>query len=156
MGSVKRCLRTNIGRAALDVQQIVTILTEVEAVINSRPMTYVYFEPNEPSVLTPAHFLCGTRLKTLPHQRGGVVTSTRTELVRRWLQPPAFDEYVLKPMGEEYLYKVRSAPARKPRNSSSLNVWDIVIAHDDHVPRTFWKKAEFEVLYRSRRECVCL
>ena len=43
-----------------------TILTEVEAVLNSRPLTYPYIDINDASPLTPSHFLCGHRLLTLP------------------------------------------------------------------------------------------
>ena len=43
-----------------------TILIEVEAVLNSRPLTYPYVDINDASPLTPSHFLCGHRLLTLP------------------------------------------------------------------------------------------
>lgn len=139
VGSVKSCLKRNIGKAALDVDQITTVLTEVEAVINSRPMTYVYSEPNEPNVLTPAHFLCGRRLTTLPHHKRGDVTSTRTELVGRWSHRQRLMNMFWNRWAKEYLYNLRSAHARRPQSSSGLNVGDVVIVHDDHVPRLFWR-----------------
>ena len=40
--SVKRCLRKIIGRSSLNVDELNTLLTEVESVINSRPITYLY------------------------------------------------------------------------------------------------------------------
>ena len=43
-----------------------TILIEVKAVLNSRPLTYPYVDINNASPLTPSHFLCGHRLLTLP------------------------------------------------------------------------------------------
>ncbi len=38
-----------------------TLLTEVEATLNSRPLTFVHNELDEPQPLTPAHFLVGER-----------------------------------------------------------------------------------------------
>ena len=35
--------------------------SEVEAVVNSRPLTYIYEDEVE-EVLTPSHFYCGRRL----------------------------------------------------------------------------------------------
>ena len=54
-----------------------TILIEVEAVFNSRPLTYRYVDINDASPLTPSHFLCGHRLLTLPDTRVSVKESVR-------------------------------------------------------------------------------
>ena len=49
-----------------------TILIEVEAVLNSRPLTYPYVDINDASPLSPSHFLCGYRPLTLPDTRVSV------------------------------------------------------------------------------------
>ena len=41
---VKRSLQKGIRRKCLTLDQLVTILTEVEAIINTCPLTYVYDE----------------------------------------------------------------------------------------------------------------
>ena len=67
VGSVKRCLKKSFGRSLLSFPDIVTMVTEVEAVLNSRPLTYLYPDIEDNPPLTPAHFLCGYRLTTLPN-----------------------------------------------------------------------------------------
>ena len=54
---VKRSLQKRIGRKRLTLDQLVTILTEVEAIINTHPLRYVYDEFDSGFTLTPAHFL---------------------------------------------------------------------------------------------------
>ena len=54
---VKRSLQKGIGCKRLTLDQLVTILTEVEAIINTRPLMYVYDEFDSGFTLTPAHFL---------------------------------------------------------------------------------------------------
>jgi len=69
VGLVKRCLKKTIGKAYLNMTELNTILIELEAVLNSRPLTYPYVDINDASPLTPSHFLCGHRLLTLPDTR---------------------------------------------------------------------------------------
>jgi len=59
--SVKSCLRKTIGRASLTHDELMTALTEVEVVVNSRPLSYVSTEDTE-EPLTPSHLLIGRRV----------------------------------------------------------------------------------------------
>ena len=63
--SMKACLKKVIGKMKLSYDELSTVLTEVEATLNSRPLTYVSLEDlDEP--LIPSHLLVGHRLKNLP------------------------------------------------------------------------------------------
>ena len=44
VGTVKRCLKKIIGKAKLNHDELNTVLIEVESVLNSRPITYLYEE----------------------------------------------------------------------------------------------------------------
>ena len=61
----KRCLKKILGRASLTLGEFTTLLTEVEGVINSRPISYVSSDDTE-EPLTPARLLCGWTLLSLP------------------------------------------------------------------------------------------
>ena len=54
---IKRCLRKAVGRKHFSLEQLITLLAEIEVVLNSRPLTYVYKDFDSGFVLTPAHFL---------------------------------------------------------------------------------------------------
>lgn len=56
--STKRCLKKIVGRAKLSYDELLTAITEVEMIINSRPLTYLSSDDVE-EPLTPAHFLTG-------------------------------------------------------------------------------------------------
>lgn len=63
--STKRCLRKVVGRARLHHDELLTVLVEIEGVINSRPLTYLFSDDlTEP--LTPSHFLCGSEFTWWP------------------------------------------------------------------------------------------
>ena len=63
--SVKRCLRKTIGQAKLTHDELLTALTEVEMIVNSRPLSYLSTEDIE-EPLTPSHLLIGRRVFNLP------------------------------------------------------------------------------------------
>ena len=57
VGLVKHSLRKSIGKICLNTFQLETILTKVEAVIDSRPLLYVGADLNSGFALTPGDFL---------------------------------------------------------------------------------------------------
>ena len=63
--SVKRCLRKMVGRASLSYDEMQTVIIEVEAIVNSRPLSYVHPDDLE-EPLTPSHLIVGRRLLSLP------------------------------------------------------------------------------------------
>ena len=63
--SAERCLKKSVGRASMTYDELSTLVTEIEAVLNSRPLTYVStVDLEEP--LTPSHLLLGYRILSLP------------------------------------------------------------------------------------------
>lgn len=51
---MKRCVRKMVGRAVLTYEELLTVVTEVELIINSRPLTYLASSDIE-EPLTPSH-----------------------------------------------------------------------------------------------------
>ena len=66
IGVVKGCLKKILFRKPVDMDDLHTIITEVECRVNNRPLTYVLNSLDEPESLTPSHLLCGYRLDSLP------------------------------------------------------------------------------------------
>ena len=64
--SVKRCLKKSIGKARLSYDELSTLLIEIEAIINSRPLSYLSSEDLE-EPLTPSHLFTGRRILSLPY-----------------------------------------------------------------------------------------
>ena len=59
----KRCLRKTLGNARVNYQEVLTILKEIENVLNNRPLTTVYYdEILQP--LTPNKLLYGHNINT--------------------------------------------------------------------------------------------
>ena len=65
--STKRCLKQTIGQAKLSFDELLTVTTEIEMVVNSRPLSYVSMEDLE-EPLMPSHLLIGHCLVYLESQ----------------------------------------------------------------------------------------
>ena len=63
--ATKRCLKKIIGQAKFSQDEMVTAITEVEMVINSRPLSYMSASDLE-EPLTPSHLMVGRRLMDAP------------------------------------------------------------------------------------------
>ena len=82
VGSVKRCLKKVLGNGRLTYDELLSVLTEVEVTLNSRPLTYDYDNPYEGEVLTPKHLLYGRRLLSLPEESQEQDNETETSYRR--------------------------------------------------------------------------
>ena len=75
--SMKRCLKKTIGKAKLTHDELSTALMEVEAILNSRPLSYISSEDLE-EPLTPAQMLTRRRILSLPD--GTVTTGSEGDI----------------------------------------------------------------------------
>ena len=67
MKSMKLLLIKVVGTHNLFMDELYSLIVEIEAVLNSRPLTPLDSSPDEGvEVLTPGHFLVGTALKSIP------------------------------------------------------------------------------------------
>ncbi|GFU63331.1 integrase catalytic domain-containing protein [Trichonephila clavipes] len=57
--SFKRHFKRTVGDARLTLEQFITITTQIESILNSRPLTPMSSDPNDFAVLSPGHFLIG-------------------------------------------------------------------------------------------------
>lgn len=136
---VKDCLRRSIGRRTLNLQELITLLAETEAVVNSRPITFTYLRPNELNVLTPSHFLLGCRLLSTPGSLGELRVDTT--FLNLWVHRQRVLQHLWKRWLREYLLLLRSAHLRKVHSNHGIEQGGIVIVHEDKVARMFWKTA---------------
>ena len=69
IGLTKSTLKKVLGRTFISLISLQTIIVEIEAVLNDRPLTYVSSDMSDPEPLTPAHLLYGRRIISLPYPR---------------------------------------------------------------------------------------
>jgi len=79
--SFKYHLRRVIGFRTLSKAEFATILCQIEACLNSRPITALSDDPDDLSALTPGHFLIGRLLLSIPEE---LVLEINANRLSRW------------------------------------------------------------------------
>ena len=159
--TTKRCLRKMIGRAKLNYDELATLIIEVEAIVNSRPLSYLSTaDLDEP--LTLSHLLTGRRLLSLPeyvhceeHEDETFNVSPAGVLTKcmRFLERVLQDFW--KWWRQEYLLQLRHAHASdlQKRTTGSRRVvctGDVVVVQDENAERGFWKLGVVEELVSGK------
>ena len=153
--SMKQCLRKTIGKARLSYDKLLTATTEVEMILNSRPISYVSTEDIE-KPLTPSHLLVGHRILGLPDSHYYEDQDDNTDmspdhLSRRMKHLNQTLDHFWK---SEYLLELRNCHCYDRNTSRSNNLDpissdDIVIVHTQGRPRASWRLARVEDLIRG-------
>jgi len=64
--SVKFHLHRVLGESRITFEEFTTVLAQIEACLNSRPLTPMSVDPSDLTALTPGHFLIGGSLMAVP------------------------------------------------------------------------------------------
>ena len=122
-----------------------TLLKQIEAVVNSRPITHMFDEIEDP--LTPAHLLIGKRLTQLP---------TSTTIVNDMENINEYRQRILKLFIDrwrhEYLAELQDYHISQQKSKGvdiEPKIGEIVIMKENS-PRSTWKLAKIENIYRGR------
>ena len=146
-----------IGQARLTYDEMHTAILEVEAILNSRPLSYTTSDDTE-EPLTPAHLLVGRRLLSLPDdlsycEDGDENFETTTEPLQRSVKHlNTVINHFWRRWSKEYLLELRESHRCRLTNKEapSVKTGDVVLIHDEDKPRGLWRLARVQRLLAGR------
>ncbi|KAK3712744.1 hypothetical protein QZH41_003350 [Actinostola sp. cb2023] len=154
-GVWERCIRTvrKIMNAILkeqtvDDEGLLTLMCEVESIINGRPITKVSDDPKDLEALTPNHLLLLKSRITLPP---GIFRKEDQYSRRRWRQVQYLADVFWRRWLKEYLPSLQ-ARQRWNRTSRNFSINDIVLVMDDNSPRSSWPLGRILDVHCNRRD----
>ena len=140
--SVKRCLKKVLRNTRLSFDELITVVKEIENIVNNRPLVYVSSDrdPNE-EILTPNKLLYGRNLEVKntiadvndevgdevsPTKRGEHLNVILNHWWKRWQQ--------------DYLCELREYHRTKRQTSNVVpSVGDIVLIETEKLKRSDWR-----------------
>ncbi|XP_053623554.1 uncharacterized protein LOC128682758 [Plodia interpunctella] len=140
--SSKYLLKRIVGNSTFTFEELSTLFTQIESILNSRPLIPLSSDPSDLSPLTPGHFLVGRPLTSLPeppcenikgghHNRYKLIETCRQQFWNRW--------------SKEYLAEMQQRNKNKIRNRE-LKVGDMVVFKEP-LPPLKWRMGRVCRLY---------
>jgi hypothetical protein len=132
--SVKTHLRKAIGDNTLTFEELTTVLTQIEACLNSRPLSVLSNDPGDPLPLTPGHFLVGEPLINIcdrSYDDDSIVG------LDRWILCQKMVCGFWKKWSKDYLLNLNQRYKWNDKLKEP-NVNEVVILREDNVPPAKW------------------
>lgn len=132
--STKFHLKRVIGESTLTFEEMSTLLTQVEACLNSRPMTVDSSDPNDPRPLTPGHFLIGEPLVNVAEPN---YDTNSVSCLNRWQFVQKMVQSFWKRWSHEYLSTMVNR-YKWTHQVPEPNIGQIVLIKEDDLPPSRW------------------
>ena len=143
--TIRRVLAALLGNARLTDEILHTLLCEVESVINSRPITKVPSDPQDPEALTPNHLLL---LREGPPPPPGLFKS-QDVFNKRWRHVQYLADQFWRRWVKEYL-PILQVRHKWLQPQGNLKCGDVVLVADENTPRGLWPLAVVTDVKTSR------
>ncbi|GFU38720.1 integrase catalytic domain-containing protein [Trichonephila clavipes] len=129
---IKELLKRTLGKAILTYEELLTVLCDCEAVVNSCPLTYVSEDPNDLIPLTPSLFLNGKS----SYDTVDLDLSEFSKFQKRIKYRRKLIHDFRSRFRKEYLGQLRQKRPGKPGHD--FKVGDVVMIEEPSKKRVYW------------------
>ena len=148
--STKYHLKRIMGDKLFTYEEMATVLTQIEAILNSRPLCPMTADINDVDFLTPGHFLIGRALVALPETS---ITNETMTGVERFRRCQIVLQQFWKKWSIEYLIRLQQRP-KWLKAQPNLEIGDLVLVRESFLPPTQWKAARVIKLHPGKDDHV--
>ena len=143
--SIRKILRSILGNQLVNDETLLTVITEVEKILNDRPLTRVTNDPNDLDPLTPSQLLLLRPNSSLPSTDLGNLVPYK----KRWKQSQYLANVFWKRWLKEYL-PILQERQKWFRPKRSVQVGDLVLIVQENVSRGQWPKGLIEEVFPDK------
>lgn len=141
--STKHHLRRVIGEATLTFEEMTTLLTQVEACLNSRPLQPLTDDSDDLTPLTPGHFLIGAPLLAVPEPSRA---TEKDSTLSWWRLVQKMRDHYWQRWSHEYLQSLSARP-KWTRSEVSPKIGDLCLVRTEITLPIRWPLARITALH---------
>ncbi|XP_034947880.1 uncharacterized protein [Chelonus insularis] len=128
--SLKFHLTRTVKESLFTFEEITTLLTQIEAILNSRPLEPISDDPEDIQALTPGHFLIGSALNTVPEPS---TSEPAHSIQNRWRMIQRQSQQFWYRWSQSYLQKLQAISKWFFRNRT-IQVGALALLTDERFP----------------------
>ena len=149
--SCKTLLRKIVGVQTLTFEELYTVLTQVEAALNSRPISPMSSDPNDLNVLSPGHFLIGSPLDAWPDATDSKNLTLNPQ--QRWKLMQQLSRSFWTRWQAEYLNNLQHR-SKWTKDVPNFQVGDLVLVKEDNNPPLVWPRARITRIFAGNDDVI--
>ncbi|XP_064644710.1 uncharacterized protein LOC135498383 [Lineus longissimus] len=149
IGVSKLATKKVLGKALVPMDELQTVVKEIQSVINNRPLTYLSSDSHELKAITPNCLIYGHERYILPQEEVEIgddfdTTYGGRDAIEKWAHKRAlllkafrtrfYDEY-LAALRQQHTYETRKQYA----TGDVIREGDVILVHEKDQPRIKWK-----------------
>lgn len=142
--SIKFHLKRVLGMAHLDYEEMNTVLVQIEAILNNRPITALSSDPSDLVPLKPADFLIGRSLTMLPSPQ--VQEDVPISTLSRYMRIQSLKTHFWNRFYKEYVSELQSR-SKWQQHKGQPHPGDMVLIKDDRLPPNRWLLGRITAVY---------
>ncbi|XP_077290363.1 uncharacterized protein LOC143914146 [Arctopsyche grandis] len=139
---LKYHLKRIINSVNLTFESLATVIAQIEACLNSRPLTPISNDPKDLNPLTPGHFLIGRPLLAIPQSR---VMET-TNIKHQYLQMTKATSEFWNRWSLDYISSLQIRNKWK-QQKDNIKIGDLVVIKEEGLPTTAWALGRVRQIY---------
>ncbi|XP_045763002.1 uncharacterized protein LOC123865810 [Maniola jurtina] len=144
--SCKHHIRRVVGNANFTFEEFSTVLAQVEAVLNSRPLSPMSTDPNDFTPLTPAHFLVGRPLTSPACEDYEQVPAHR---LTRYQRVEQARQHFWSRWSKEYVSELQ-VRTKWNKAGDSLKEDTLVLIKEDNNPPLKWSMGRIVAIFPGK------
>lgn len=141
--SVKFHLNRITHNSHLTFEQFSTLLSQVEVVLNSRPLCGLSSDPNDFSYLCPMHFITGDYNQQLPEED---LINKNFNTLRIYGQITQMKQHFWSKWSKDYLSQLQNKP-KWSDVKPNITIGALVLVRDDNLPPGQWSLGRVQETY---------
>lgn len=141
--SAKYHMKRALGSSHLTYEELATLFTQIEAILNSRPLSPLSSNPHDLSPLTPGHFLIGRPLMSLPAPD---LQEVKASSLHRYARIEQARQHFWRRWSQEYVCELQQR-TKWLKRQADLKPGQLVLVKEEMSPPLKWPLGRIEAVY---------